>query len=185
MGGRRFWTQFRSDVLPKVQGRRGRRGRDAAERIAGGTQGASPTRSRGADQGRRRDPQVRVLSAYKQGFLWLTEVVMPELKGKGRRESVHIKIAEHEPDLSKKFRFYEVPSRWLHELYPVDEVFERELGHRRGERSAWSSWTTGQGHLHARGDRRERPGRAPRDVQPEIGRARIPREVPRLVARRR
>jgi len=67
-----------------------------------------------------------VLSAYKQGFLWLTEVVIPELKGKGAK-SVNIKIASNVPDLTKKYRFYEVPSRWLHELYPADEFFERQL----------------------------------------------------------
>jgi hypothetical protein len=69
---------------------------------------------------------VRVLSAYKQGFLWLTEQVIPQLKGKGVA-AVRIKVAAHKPDLSKKFKFYGVPSRWLHELYPVDEIFERDL----------------------------------------------------------
>lgn len=71
--------------------------------------------------------RVRVLSAYKQGFLWLTEEVIPALKGKDVR-SVHIGVAELEPDLSKPRKFYQVPSRWIHELYPVDEIFTRELG---------------------------------------------------------
>jgi hypothetical protein len=71
-------------------------------------------------------PRVRVLSAYKQGFLWLTEQVIPELKGKDVR-SVHITVAELTPDLSKSQKFYQVPSRWIHELYPVDEIFTREL----------------------------------------------------------
>src|SRR5262249_31504320 len=74
-----------------------------------------------------KSPKIRVLSAYKQGFLWLTEVVIPELKGKGAK-SVTIKIASNDPDLTKKHRFYEVPSRWLHELYPADEFFEKHLG---------------------------------------------------------
>jgi hypothetical protein len=73
------------------------------------------------------DARVDVLSAYKQGFLWLTEKVVPALKGRAVR-SVHIDVAEHKPDFSKKYKFYEVPSRWLHELYPVDELVERELG---------------------------------------------------------
>jgi hypothetical protein len=71
--------------------------------------------------------RVRVLSAYKQGFLWITEEVIPQLKTKDVR-SVHIAVAEHKPDLSKAQKFYMVPSRWLHELYPVDEIFTRELG---------------------------------------------------------
>ena len=73
------------------------------------------------------DPQVRILSAYKQGYLWLTEQVIPSLKGKGVK-SVRIQVAKVQPDLSKKYKFYEVPTRWVHELYPVDDVFTRDLG---------------------------------------------------------
>ena len=73
------------------------------------------------------NPSVRILSAYKQGYLWLTERVIPELKGKGAR-GIHIKVAEYKPDFSKKYKFYQVPSRWLHELYPVDDIVLRELG---------------------------------------------------------
>ena len=73
------------------------------------------------------NPNVRILSAYKQGYLWLTERVIPELKGKGAR-AMHIKVAEYKPDFSKKYKFYQVPSRWLHELYPVDDILLRELG---------------------------------------------------------
>ncbi|HEV8345922.1 MAG TPA: M14 family metallopeptidase [Vicinamibacterales bacterium] len=72
------------------------------------------------------DPRVRVLSAYKQGYLWMTEQVIPELKGKGAK-AVHVKVAEYRPDLTKKYKFYMVPSRWVHELYPVDEIFLRDL----------------------------------------------------------
>ncbi len=73
------------------------------------------------------DAKVSVLSAYKQGFLWITERVIPELKGKNVK-GLHIKIATYHPDLSKKYKFYMVPSRWLQELYPVDEIVQRELG---------------------------------------------------------
>jgi hypothetical protein len=73
------------------------------------------------------DARVSVLSAYKQGFLWVTERVIPELKGKGVK-GLHIKVASYHPDLSKKYKFYMVPSRWLQELYPVDEIIQRELG---------------------------------------------------------
>ncbi|MEO5897061.1 MAG: M14 family metallopeptidase [Vicinamibacterales bacterium] len=73
------------------------------------------------------DPKVEVLSAYKQGFLWFTEQVIPSLKGRSVH-SIAVKVAELKPDFSKKYKFYQVPSRWLHELYPVDEIVERELG---------------------------------------------------------
>ena len=39
-----------------------------------------------------------------------------------------VKVAEYHPDLTKKYKFYMVPSRWVHELYPVDEIFQRDLG---------------------------------------------------------
>lgn len=122
-----FWAKFRSDVLPKVK---------AGSTVELETRlSESPEVRKGiADQVRAEltkagatTLRVRVLSAYKQGFLWLTEVVMPELKGKGVK-AINIKIATDTPDLTKKYRFFEVPTRWLHELYPVDELFDRQLG---------------------------------------------------------
>jgi hypothetical protein len=122
-----FWAKFKSDVLPKVKPGSSV---DLETRLS-----ESPQIRRGiADQVRNdltsagaKNVQVRVLSAYKQGFLWLTEVVIPDLKGRGAR-AVTVKIASNNPDLTKKYRFFEVPSRWLHELYPADEFFERQLG---------------------------------------------------------
>jgi hypothetical protein len=70
---------------------------------------------------------VRIRSAYKQGFLWMAEEVLPALKGRGVT-AIHVKVREHKPDFAKKFRFYTLPSRWLHELYPIDEVAARDLG---------------------------------------------------------
>lgn len=122
-----FWATFKSDVLPKVK---------AGSSVEIETRlSESPQVRKGiADEIRSQltkagatAPRVRVLSAYKQGFLWLTEVVIPEMKGKGAK-SVVIKVAASNPDLTKKYRFNEVPSRWLHELYPADEFFEKQLG---------------------------------------------------------
>jgi hypothetical protein len=122
-----FWAKMRADVLPQVKA--GARveiearlseppevRRELAEKVR-----AELTKA-GAS-----NPRVRVLSAYKQGFLWLTEEVIPQLKGKAVK-SVRIKVAKFEPDFSKKYKFYTVPTRWLHELYPVDEIFRRDLG---------------------------------------------------------
>src|SRR3989441_5866001 len=122
-----FWAKFKSNVLPKVKAGskvdlevrlsespdvRGKIKEDARAQLvkAGAT-----------------DPRVRVLSAYKQGYLWMTEQVIPELKGKGAK-TLHVKVAEYQLDLTKKYKFYMVPSRWVHELYPVDEIFLRDLG---------------------------------------------------------
>jgi hypothetical protein len=122
-----FWAKFKSDVLPKVK---------AGSTVSLETRlSESPEiRKTIAAQAREqlikagaKDPSVKVLSAYKQGFLWLTEQVIPDLKDKNA-SSIYIKVATNHPDLTKKYKFYEVPSRWLHELYPADEIVERELG---------------------------------------------------------
>ncbi|MBI3402776.1 MAG: hypothetical protein HY048_15270 [Acidobacteria bacterium] len=122
-----FWAKFKTDVLPKVKpGSKV----DLEARLS-----ESPEIRRGiVDQARAQlagagsvDAKVRVLSAYKQGYLWMTEQVIPELKGKNAR-AVKVRVAEYHPDLSKKYKFYMVPSRWVHELYPVDEIFQRDLG---------------------------------------------------------
>ena len=122
-----FWAAFKSDVLPKVKAGskvdlEARLSESPEVRRVIVAQARAQLASAGAA-----DAKVRVLSAYKQGYLWMTEQVIPELKGRNARR-VHVKVAEYHPDLSKKYKFYMVPSRWVHELYPVDEIFQRELG---------------------------------------------------------
>jgi len=125
-----FWAKFKAEVLPKVK---------AGSAVDLEVRLSEPPELRASLAGQAQaeltkagavKPRVKVLSAYKQGYLWLTEQVLPELKGKGAR-SVHIKVLAHKPDLAKKYKFYMVPSRWLQELFPVDEVFERDLGIRK------------------------------------------------------
>jgi hypothetical protein len=71
--------------------------------------------------------RVRVLSAYKQGFSWLQEVVQPALKGRPVDRLV-IRFAEigPPPDWQQQAMF--APTRWLLELFPIDEVLARDLG---------------------------------------------------------
>ena len=71
--------------------------------------------------------QVEVFSAYKQGFFWLLENVLPALKGKSVAQVI-IKFAEEKEDFARPKRFYAEPSRWLQELYPIDEFIAKELG---------------------------------------------------------
>ena len=68
--------------------------------------------------------EVEVLSAYKAGYSWLTEVVTPAVQGKDIGK-IEIRFAELKPE-----KWQEVYSkiRWLLELYPVDEVLARDLG---------------------------------------------------------
>jgi hypothetical protein len=72
-------------------------------------------------------PEVEVLSAYKQGFFWIVEKVLPALKGKPVA-GLTIKFAEARDDFRKPKRFYTEPARWLQELYPVDEIIARDFG---------------------------------------------------------
>jgi hypothetical protein len=122
-----FWTKLRADVLPQVKpGSHVDIETRLSEPPEVRREIAAKVRSELTAAGAR-DAQVRVLSAYKQGFLWLTEEVMPQLKGKGVK-SIRVKVAKYEPDFTKKYKFYMVPTRWVHELYPADEIFKRELG---------------------------------------------------------
>lgn len=122
-----FWSKFHDEVLPKVRSGskvalEARLSESPEVRIDIAAKARAELVKAGAG-----DARVTILSAYKQGFLWLTEQVIPELKGKGAR-SIQIKVAAIHPDFTKKYKFYMVPSRWLHELYPVDEIFQRDLG---------------------------------------------------------
>ncbi|MGE5672619.1 MAG: M14 family zinc carboxypeptidase [Mycobacterium leprae] len=69
--------------------------------------------------------EVRVRSAYKQGFHWLEEEMLPQLQAVGPLGRVHVRCApfvsqgEGEP--------LDMPIRWLQELYPADELLAAAL----------------------------------------------------------
>jgi hypothetical protein len=73
------------------------------------------------------DPQkltVEVLCAYKQGFSWLMDEIAPALAGKP--------VASLKIDFAKNIdptgmRAMQSDARWVHELYPVDELLSRKL----------------------------------------------------------
>ena len=177
-----FWAKFRADVLPKVKAGakveiEARLSEPAEVRSSIVEQARSELKKAGAAEA-----SVRVLSAYKQGFSWLTEQIIPALKGKGVR-SVRMRIATHKPDLSKKYKFYSMPTRWLHELYPVDEIFKRDLGIPTG---AFRMELVDEAKEIYALEAMDASGRSVMqgDLQPEVRRARVPRQVPGLVARR-
>ncbi|MBC7363790.1 MAG: hypothetical protein H5U07_04505 [Candidatus Aminicenantes bacterium] len=71
--------------------------------------------------------EVEVLSAYKPGFFWLTEKIVPSLKNRPvQRMLIRCAKFTDSPVESLK-RFYQDPYRWLQELYPVDEIISQEL----------------------------------------------------------
>ncbi|MEW5980735.1 MAG: M14 family metallopeptidase [Acidobacteriota bacterium] len=122
-----FWHLFRTKVLPAVRRRapvviearlsESRELRASIERQATRQlleKGASP------------DSRVIVLSAYKQGYSWLFDVVRPALAGKPIKE-VRIRFAEAGPPPDWRQQAMYIPTRWLHEIFPIDEVLAREL----------------------------------------------------------
>jgi hypothetical protein len=82
-----------------------------------------------ADRGATADAfDVRVLSAYKQGYSWLHDVVLPRLRG--RDDIARIDIGYHTLRDSREVRWQQIEAdtRWLQELFPIDAVYARELG---------------------------------------------------------
>ena len=89
-----------------------------------------------ADEARRRlieagaDPDattVEVLSAFKQGFFWLRESVAPRLAGEEIGEIV-IEFLRNEPPGEWPQQAMLTPLRWLHEIFPIDEILVKDLG---------------------------------------------------------
>ena len=73
------------------------------------------------------ESEIQVLSAYKQGFFWLIEEILPALR-KNDVSRLVIRFAEERENRKELKRFYSEPSRWLQELYPIDEIISQEIG---------------------------------------------------------
>lgn len=90
--------------------------------------------------------QAEVICAYKQGFSWIDEVVIPAVK-ELRPDKVEIYFkpflpegqtewldedgatpSYHNLSASNPDKWYDLPIRYLQELYPVEDVLVRELG---------------------------------------------------------
>ncbi len=69
---------------------------------------------------------VDVFSSYKQGFFWIKEKILPVLEEKNAHH-VLIRFAREREDFSRPKRFYSEPTRWLQELYPVDDLIAAKL----------------------------------------------------------
>jgi hypothetical protein len=118
---------FRERVLPRVKGRR-------AVEIEARLSEPRPIREGLRDEIVReltrkgvRAPRVRILSAYKQGYSWIEETIATELEGK-KLEGIEIRFAEYRPPAEWPHQAMGTKLRWLHEIFPVDEVLARELG---------------------------------------------------------
>lgn len=73
------------------------------------------------------DPEVRVLSAYKPGFSWLMEVVLPAI-GRGRASKVEILAPLYTGRSAPRWATLNARARWFQELHPALELMADELG---------------------------------------------------------
>ena len=123
-----FWLALRSEVIPRLKKRqpvvveaRLSEPPDVRERLAKEATDALVKAGAAPD-----GTSVIVLSAYKQGYSWLYDVVRPALAGKSVRD-ITIRFAETGPPPEWKQQAMYTPTRWLLELFPIDEVLAREL----------------------------------------------------------
>lgn len=69
---------------------------------------------------------VVVLSAFKQGYSWLYESVRPRIAGRPIGDIV-IRFRRNDPPEDWPQQAMQTPVRWLHEIFPIDEMFANEL----------------------------------------------------------
>ncbi len=123
-----FWQMFRTRVIPAVRKNQpvvvearlseAPELRSQLERDAR----AALLKAGAADAG----TSVTVLSAYKQGYSWLYDVVRPALEGKAV-EQLTIRFAKVGPPPEWTQQAMFSPTRWLLEIFPIDEVLARDL----------------------------------------------------------
>jgi hypothetical protein len=124
-----FWPAFEAKVVPRV--RAGSAGRielrvsespEVRARLVDRIRGELERFGIGAD-----GFDVVVLSAYKQGYSWLYDEILPKIRD---RDVGRIEITYHTLKDSEEIRWQTInaDTRWLQELYPIDAVLGRELG---------------------------------------------------------
>ena len=123
-----FWTKLRAKVIPAVKKRPGvtveaRLSEPPEVRARIAREAKTELVRAGADE---KTTSVTVLSAYKQGYSWLYDVIRPALMGHAV-DAITIRFAEVGPPEGWKQQGMFVPTRWLLELYPIDEILAKEL----------------------------------------------------------
>ena len=123
-----FWVKLRTKVIPAIKKRPAvaievRLSEPPELRHQIEQQARAELIKAGADE---KTTSVTVLSAYKQGYSWLYDVVRPELEGKAV-DQITIKCAEIGPPSGWKQQGMFAPTRWLLEIYPIDEILASEL----------------------------------------------------------
>ena len=123
-----FWTKLRAKVVPGLKKKpavsvEARLSEPPEIRRQIEQQARAELIKAGADE---KATSVTVLSAYKQGYSWLYDVVRPALEGKAV-DQITIKFAEIGPPSGWKQQGMYAPTRWLLEIYPIDEVLASQL----------------------------------------------------------
>lgn len=125
-----FWKTFRAKVLPAVKKSKkskvmveARLSESPEVRAAIAKQVRAELVVAGASEA---SISVSVLSAYKQGYSWLIDSVMPRLAGKPVGK-ITLKFAEIGPPAEWKTQAVFAPTRWLLETYPFADVMARDL----------------------------------------------------------
>ena len=125
----RFWSAFNERIVVRVED-------GEPVRLEARLSEPPEIRQRVAAEARRRligagaDPdgtEVQVLSAFKQGFSWLRESVAPRLAGREIGEIV-IEFLHNDPPEEWPHQSIHTPLRWLHEIFPIDEILVGDLG---------------------------------------------------------
>ena len=125
-----FWTKLRTRIIPAVKNSKrqpiaieARLSEPPELRKSIEAQARAELVRAGADE---KSTTVTVLSAYKQGYSWLYDVIRPQLIGKPI-DSLTIRFAEIGPPAGWGQQGMFAPTRWLLEIYPIDEVLAPEL----------------------------------------------------------
>ena len=125
----RFWSAFDARIVAGVEdGEPVRLEARLSEPPEIRAKVAAEARKRLIDAGA--DPEattVQVLSAFKQGFSWLRESVAPRLAGREIGEIV-IEFLRNDPPEEWPHQSIHTPLRWLHEIFPIDEILVGDLG---------------------------------------------------------
>ena len=123
----RFWQLLRTQVVGSARGRTIRIEARLSEPPALRAEMAAEAKQALIDAGASPDSEVTILSAFKQGYSWLEEIVAPRLDGHDVGEIV-VRFRRNDPPEDWPQQAIHTPLRWLHEIFPIDEVLARDLG---------------------------------------------------------
>jgi hypothetical protein len=70
--------------------------------------------------------KIRAVTAYKQGFHWIKNHVIPGIKAL-QPAAISIRFSSFPLNFDETRKYWPEQVRWLQELYPIDEILAKEL----------------------------------------------------------